>query len=635
MHALTVNKKCNSMFNQAKLSLLLVIVRKLAKTITPLPESTKLKVDTLNSSGVHQLLNNKSPNNKSTNKSKNRAEIALNSISDGVICTDINGNINYLNSAAEKLTGWQRHEANGRPSDDVLKLMDAITRLPACHPVDYVLKNNKPSVLAPNTMLIQRDGDEIAIEDSTSPIHDTEGRFTGVVIVFHDVSETKAMAIKMTHLAQHDFLTNLPNRILLNDRIAQAIAASERNGTQVALLFLDLDNFKFINDSLGHATGDKLLQSVAQRLTDCVRNSDTVSRQGGDEFVILLADSQSEQDAALTAEKIISALTLPHKIGNSQLRISASIGISIYPQDAVDAETLLKSADTAMYHAKEKGRNNYQFFKDEMNTNAMQRIVVESHLRDALKNQQFDLHYQPKVNLDTNQITGVEALLRWQHHEWGEMLPEKFVGIAEESGLIVPIGRWVLREACRQAKSWLDCGLPAMTIAVNISAKEFLHKDFVEGVRAVLIETQLPAHYLELEITESVLMHDAKCSSEILHPLKKMGIKLAIDDFGTGYSSLSYLQRFPIDVLKIDQSFVHNITSASDEGIIVSAIINMGNSLKLRVIAEGIENPMQLEFLKNHRCEEGQGYIFSRALSAKDLALLVSNSIVGTSEFTT
>ena len=556
-------------------------------------------------------------------KEKVRAEIALNSISDAVICTDIDCNVDYLNIAAEKMTGWTREEASGLPITQVFNIIHSTTRKPAFSPIGLVLQTNKPRVLAADTVLIKRDGTEVAIEDSTSPIHNWDGKLTGVVIVFHDVSTTKAMATKMAHLAQHDFLTNLPNRVLLNDRIAQAITLAHRHNTQLAILFLDLDNFKHINDSLGHATGDKLLQSVTERLKECVRESDTVSRQGGDEFIILLAETKSSEDAAVSAQKILDALQALHIIGKSELHVTTSIGISVYPADGLNAETLLKSADTAMYYAKEKGRNNYQFFISEMNTRAVERLIIENNLRLGLEKQQFILYYQPKVNLNTGHITGAEALLRWQHDEWGEVVPDIFVPVAEDSGLIVPIGRWVLRQACKQAKSWQDAGLQSITIAVNISAQEFLQKDFVEGVRAVLIETRLAAHFLELEITESVLMRDAECSKNILQQLKKMGIKLAVDDFGTGYSSLSYLQRFPIDVLKIDQSFVQNIESAKDDGIIVSAIISMGNSLKLKVVAEGVETPSQLAFLKARHCEEGQGYFFSHPLIAENIAALL------------
>ncbi|MES2547398.1 MAG: EAL domain-containing protein [Pseudomonadota bacterium] len=557
---------------------------------------------------------------------ENGAQIALNSISDAVFYTDMLGNINYLNFAAEKLTGWSSKEAFGLPSTQVFNIINGTTRKAAPDPVTMVLKSDMATGLAADTVLIKRDGSEISIEDSSSPIHDETGQLTGVVVVFHDISEAKAMSMKMAHLAQHDFLTNLPNRVLLNDRIAQAIATADRNETKVALLFLDLDNFKQINDSLGHATGDKLLQSVAKRLSDCVRNADTVSRQGGDEFILLLADIKHGEDAALTAQKVLDELKLPYILNKSNLHITTSVGISLYPNDGIDAETLIKSADTAMYFAKEKGRANYQFFKPEMNTLVVQRLMIEAHLRIAFEKQHFFLHYQPKVNLESKKITGVEVLIRWKHDEWGDVEPKKFIAIAEDSGLIIPIGRWVLSEACKQARSWLDAGLPALKVAVNISAKEFLQKDFVDGVRAILIETQLPAACLELEITESVLMRDAHASTAILQQLKEIGIKLAVDDFGTGYSSLSYLQHFPIDVLKIDQSFIKNIESTLDNVTIVNAIISMGNSLQLKVVAEGIENQLQLDFLKKHQCEEGQGYFFSPAINATQFAALLSEN---------
>jgi diguanylate cyclase (GGDEF)-like protein/PAS domain S-box-containing protein len=559
---------------------------------------------------------------------KARAEIALNSISDAVICTDMLGNIDYLNIAAEKMTGWSREEAYGRPVNEVFKIVDGITNEPPEHnPVYLVLKNDEAMGLNAGTLLIRRDGSEVAIEDSASPIHDWYGKLTGAVIVFHDVSVARAMTMKMAYLAQHDFLTGLPNRALLNDRISQAITLANRRGTQLAILFLDLDNFKHINDSLGHATGDLLLQSVTQRLSHCVRSSDTVSRQGGDEFVILLSESKFGVDAALIADKIINELTFPHKLANAELHITTSIGISIYPEDGKDAGTLVKNADTAMYHAKENGRNNYQFFSNEMNIRAVERQFIEANLRIALEKQEFILHYQPKFNLNTGEITGTEALLRWNHPEWGVVLPERFISIAEDSGLIVSIGRWVLREACMQSKQWADSGLPEISIAVNISALEFRQNNFVEGVRAILKESKLKPHCLQLEITESVLMTDAASSVAILNELKEMGVMLAMDDFGTGYSSLSYLKQFPIDVLKIDRSFVHDIGTASDSGIIVSAVIGMGNNLQLMVVAEGVENYAQLSFLKKLNCQEGQGNLFSRPVIAEEVATIIGNNI--------
>ncbi len=560
-------------------------------------------------------------------RDKARAEIALNSISDAVICTDMYGNIDYLNIAAEIMTGWSRKEANGCPIGKVFKIINGVTRKPSRNPVDLVLRSNEPRKLAADTVLITRDDREVAIEDSASPIHNWDGKLTGVVIVFHDVSDAKALTLKMAYFAQHDFLTNLPNRVLLNDRIAHAITSAKRSGKQLAVLFLDLDNFKHINDSLGHETGDKLLQSVTKRLSACMRSSDTVSRQGGDEFIILLEEGKNGEDAATIADKIQATLTLPHTINKRELHISTSIGISVYPSDGQDAETLIKSADTAMYHAKKKGRNNYQFFENDMNIRAVDRQLIETNLRIAIDKQEFFLLYQPKVNLITGKIAGAEALLRWMHPKLGEVAPEKFVAIAEDSGLIVPIGRWVLREACAYAKQWMEVSLVAMPIAVNISAQEFHQKNFVTRVRTILKDTGLEAHYLELEITESTLMRDAVASTEILRELKNLGVQLAVDDFGTGYSSLSYLKQFPIDVLKIDQSFVHDIAIATDSGIIVSAVIGMGNNLKLRVVAEGVENQTQLTFLKARHCEEGQGYFFSKPLTSAQFTALLEASI--------
>ncbi|MHB1657041.1 MAG: EAL domain-containing protein [Burkholderiales bacterium] len=556
---------------------------------------------------------------------KARAEVILNSISDAVIGVDMAGNINYLNVAAENMTGWSRDEARGIRIAKVMNVVNSSTRKACIHPVEWVIQNNKPIAMSTGLVLIRRDGTEAIIEHSVAPVSDSIGEISGAVIMFHDISAVQMMAMKMAHLAQHDFLTNLPNRLLLNDRITQAISQAERRGTHLALLFLDLDNFKHINDSLGHAIGDKLLQSVARRLSACVRSSDTVSRQGGDEFVVLLTEDSDKEGAAVIADKILDMLSMSHFIVGHDLHVTPSIGISIFPADGQNAETLIKNADTAMYQAKEKGRNNYQFFKSDMNVRAVQRQVIETSLRHALIREQLVLHYQSKVNLATGKITGAEALLRWVHPQWGVMLPNRFVPVAEDSGLIVPIGRWVLREACLQAQSWKNSGLELGSIAVNISALEFRCKDFVDGVRAILAETGLSPDSLQLEITESVLMRDAESSTQVLQQLKKMGVQIAVDDFGTGYSSLSYLNQFPIDVLKIDRSFVQDILTAKGNGIIVSAVIAMGTSLKQQVVAEGVEQQVQVDFLKGQHCEEGQGFFFSQPLCAKHFAMLLGS----------
>jgi len=561
---------------------------------------------------------------------KARAEITLNSISDAVIGTDMAGNVAYLNISAETMTGWSREEARGHPIGDVMRIIDGETREPKPNPIDLVLQHNKSMALTAGTILIRRDGHEATIEDSAAPIHDWDGKMTGAVIVFHDVTASQAMALKMAHLAQHDFLTNLPNRVLLNDRVTQAISLAKRHGTHLAVLFLDLDHFKHINDSLGHSTGDKLLQSVANRLCACVRASDTVSRQGGDEFVVLVNEDNFTENAAQIADKILSALAAPHIIGEHELHVSTSIGISVYPADGQDAEALLKNADTAMYSAKEKGRNNYQYFKAEMNIRAVERQAMEADLRSALQRQEFILHYQPKVNLETGAISGVEALLRWVHPKRGLVLPAGFMPVAENCSLMVPIGRWVLREACTQTKGWQEAGLSPHSIAVNISAPEFCAKHFIEDVRAILTETGLDPRCLQLEITESVLMRDAESSIDILEQLKKIGVQVAMDDFGAGFSSLSYLARFPVDILKIAPSFVHDISSATGSGVIASAVIAMAASLKQVVVAEGVEDQLQWAFLKIQHCDEGQGYLFGRPLAAEPFTALLARGLAET-----
>jgi diguanylate cyclase (GGDEF)-like protein len=493
--------------------------------------------------------------------------------------------------------------------------------------MDMAVKLNKTVGLTPNCVLIRRDGYEAAIEDSAAPIHDRSGRVIGAVIVFHDVSAARAMSLEMTHTAHHDLVTSLPNRLLLNDRITQSISMALRQSRPFAVLFLDLDNFKIVNDSLGHAGGDELLRSVSKRLLSCVRGSDTVSRQGGDEFAILLPEITHAEDAATCAAKILLALNEPYIIGSRTVHVGTSIGISLYPRDGADSETLLKSADMAMYHAKERGRGNFQFFEAAMNLRAVQRQSMESELRRALKNQEFLLHYQPKVNLDSGDITGVEALIRWQQPDGTLVLPSEFVHIAEDCGLIVPIGRWVMREACKQARAWQEAGLRHLRMAVNVSAVEFREKGFVENVRQLLSDTGLRAHYLVLELTERVLMENAESTALVLEELKTMGVHLAVDDFGTGYSSLSYLRQFPIDVLKIDQSFIKKITSNLEDSTIISAIIGMGRNLHHIVIAEGIETLEQIAYLQSQHCEEGQGYLLSPPVGAVQFGHLLETGI--------
>ncbi|HYD62224.1 MAG TPA: EAL domain-containing protein [Noviherbaspirillum sp.] len=549
---------------------------------------------------------------------KERARVTLESIGDGVLSTDVSCNVTYLNAEAERLTGWPRQEALGRPIAEVLHLIDSETRQPARNPVEIVMAHKKNMALYARSLLVRRDSYEAPIEDSVAPIFDRHGQVTGAVVTFRDVSEAQAMARKMAHLAEHDYLTGLPNRLLLNDRLTQAIAYAERHHTAIAVLFLDLDNFKHINDSLGHSIGDALLESVSKRLVAHVRHSDTVSRLGGDEFVVLVLEDTNAEHSTITAEKIIRALSEPHHLSGNELHITTSIGISLFPADGADAETLIKNADTAMYHAKKKGKNNFQFFNSEMNARAVERQLTEVELRRAIEGNEFVLHYQPKVDLASGKVTGAEALIRWQHAQRGMVLPDSFIAVAEDSGLIVPIGGVVLRKACEQLKEWLAAGFEEFVVSVNVSALEFRDRRFVNSVRQILVETGVPPNLLQLELTESVLMRNIDTSISVLHELKEMGVQLAIDDFGTGYSSLSYLSQFPIDVLKIDQSFVQTITGNKGDGVIVSAVIGMGTSLNQRVIAEGVETQEQLDFLNAHHCDEGQGYLFGAAIPAEE-----------------
>jgi diguanylate cyclase (GGDEF)-like protein/PAS domain S-box-containing protein len=555
---------------------------------------------------------------------KERAQVTLDSIGDAVLSTDTAGHVTYLNLVAERMTGWSREEASGQPLSEVFQIIDGVTREIARNPLALAVQLNKTVELTPNCVLVRRDGFEAAIEDSASAIYDRGGQVIGAVVVFHYVSAARAMSLQ---IAQHDFLTDLPNRMLLNDRLTQAIAFARRRGNHLAVLFVDLDRFKLINDSLGHAIGDQLLQSVAERLVTCVRSSDTVSRQGGDEFVVLLSQVEHAEDAALSARKMLTALSVPHTIAQQSLQVTASIGVSIYPDDGQDGDALIRGADAAMYRAKATGGNSYQFYRMDLTVRSAERQSFEGDLREAVERQQFVLHYQPKMSLETGALTGVEALLRWEHPVRGLIPPGDFVPFAEASRLMVPIGQWVLREACRQARAWLQAGLRLGPMAVNISAAEFRHKDFLENLRAILEDARLDAHHLELELTEAALMQHVQSTAFALRAIKAVGVQLAVDNFGTGYSSLSQLKRFPIDALKVDQSFVKGITTDPDDAPIVAAAISMGKSLKQRVIAEGVETKEQLAFLRAEQCAEGQGYYFSEPMTAAQFARFLKTTI--------
>jgi diguanylate cyclase (GGDEF)-like protein len=445
-----------------------------------------------------------------------------------------------------------------------------------------------------------------------------------------NIEERVEELLKLSHLLQYDALTELPNSTLLGDRLTHSIALSKRHNKQLAVMFLGLDRFNRINNALGYSIGDEMLKLVAQSLINTVRQSDSVFRYGSDEFVVILSDVNHPHQIKGVAEKLLNAISAPQHLAGDDLSVTASVGISIYPDDAEDALTLIKNAEIAMRSVKEHTSNDFSFFIDDMNQRAREQQAIESGIRLALERNEFVLCYQPKLDLKSGKVVGAEALIRWLHPQRGWISPSDFISIAEDSGLIVPLSKWVLRQACRQTCAWQAAGLPPICMSVNISALEFRQRDFLKGIHQVLEETEITPNLLELEITESVFMQDIDSTIAILQAIKEMGIRLTIDDFGTGYSSLSYLQRFPIDVLKIDQSFVRNLNTSSNDTALVSAIIRLGKSLKLNVIAEGIETLEQLEFLKAHQCDEGQGYYFSKAVDASAFAtLLMANRVNG------
>jgi diguanylate cyclase (GGDEF)-like protein/PAS domain S-box-containing protein len=551
-----------------------------------------------------------------------RVEATLDAIGDGLLKTDTMGRVTHLNRVAEAMTGWPYIEAAGRPLGQVLHIVDRATREPAGDAMAPTTGVRSPDAVA-HCALVRRDGSEFAIEHSAYAVYDRLGHRAGANIVLRDISAARATTREMAHLASHDPLTDLPNRLLLGDRLARALALAHRHHRQLAVLFLDIDRFKHINDSFGHALGDQLLQSVGREVTMCVRSSDTVSRRGGDEFVVVLSELEHSGDAAEGARKIIAALSRPFTLAGHELHITVSIGISVFPDDGADGETLLKRADMALYHAKDQGRARYQFFKPALHALAIERQSIESGLHRAIDQREFELLYQPKINLQTGGLVGAEALIRWQHPQRGSIEPAQFVPIAEDSGLITPIGRWVLYEACRQARAWQDAGLRPIPVSVNVSGVEFRSSGFLTQIVDTLEETRLDPSYLEVELTESVLMAEVEATTSVLHALNALGVQLAIDDFGTGSSSLSYLRYFPIHTLKIDKSFVREITSGSPIAPLVSAVISMGKSLNLEVIAEGVETRDQVAFLKTEGCAEGQGYYFSRPLPSRQFARLL------------
>jgi diguanylate cyclase (GGDEF)-like protein/PAS domain S-box-containing protein len=476
----------------------------------------------------------------------------------------------------------------------------------------------------------EKSRDEIRLKNGrtfdrySAPLIDSKGQHRGRIWYHRDITERKAAEAQVQFLAYFDALTSLPNRTLLKDRLSNAVAGLQRRNEKVAVLFLDLDRFKIINDSLGHSIGDQMLQVVAERLKECVRDQDTVARVGGDEFIVVLSGVKEPADAAVIADRIVNGMTDRFIIDGHSLSTSCSVGISMAPEDSFDCETLIKYADQAMYSAKETGRNTYRFFTKDLNVEAVERLHLENQLHQALQRGEFYLVYQPQIEIVSGQLTGVEALIRWKNDELGSVSPDEFIAIAENSGLILPLGKWVLRTACSQVRTWQTAGLNVVPVAINVSAVQFRQSGFSEEVREVLIKTGLPPKYLELELTESVLLSNADLTCSVLNEFLEMGVKLAIDDFGTGYSNLSYLKRFRANRLKIDRSFIRDLKVDSDDAAIIAAIIGMAKALHITVVAEGVETMEQMSFLRNHDCNEIQGFLYSEPLSTDDMTELLT-----------
>ena len=542
---------------------------------------------------------------------------------DNVVWSATESRFIYLNSIVERIYG--------RPIERFYE--DRNLWFEAVHPEDReamraaYARLDEASSYTQEYRIVRPNGEIRWVEERARAICNDKGqllRLDGVVI---DISERKQYEARIEYLADHDALTGLANRNLFSDRIGQAMAHARRHATLLAVLFLDLDRFKGINDSFGHQIGDALLLEASRRLRQVVRDGDTVARQGGDEFIVLLTDIPRPQDVTTVAFKIFDVFSAPFNVQGHELFITTSIGATLYPDDGDDMQSLLRNADTAMYRAKEEHGNAFQFYSSEMSVRALERAELESALRRALDRDEFELFYQPKVETSSGRIIGAEALIRWHHPDMGLVSPTRFIPMAEEIGLIVPIGDWVLHTACAQNKAWQDAGLPLICVSVNLSARQFKQDDLVESVADALQNMGLDARHLELELTESMVMNSAELFITKLEELKDLGVQLSIDDFGTGYSSLSYLKRFPLHHLKIDQSFVRDIATNADDAAITSTVISLGHSLNLKVIAEGVETEEQVEFLRSHHCDEMQGYYFSKPLPANEFASLLGRVI--------
>ncbi|MBF0538694.1 MAG: EAL domain-containing protein [Nitrospirae bacterium] len=535
-----------------------------------------------------------------------------------VLVIDRDGCIVCFNSACERLSGYMYDDLKGKTAWEILWKEDDSKEIKGLfNKLSYdnsTSLNPHENGLKVESYWVPKSGGQRLISWTYNVILDHMGNVSYLLATGIDVTEHRLIERRLDYLTHFDSLTDLPNRTLFYDRLSHTLGQARRYNRMFALMFLDLDGFKYVNDTLGHDMGDLLLQKAAKKLPLCVRDSDTVAHIGGDEFVIILSMLNKTSDAAIVSEKILDVFTKPFQLDNHECVVGVSIGISIYPTDGDDIDTLMKNSDVAMYQAKDTGRNNYKFYNSDMNIKAMRRLKLESSLRKAIKRGEFTINVQPKIELSSGKVSGMETLIRWQTPQYGFVSPVEFIPLAEETGLIIPIGEWVLRKACSIGRQWQGIVSSPLIMAVNLSARQFKSQDLIRSIEAILKETGYNPELLELELTESVVMEDATSAITVLRNIKNMGIHIAIDDFGMGYSSLSYLKRFPIDRLKIDRSFVNDITTDPDDAAIATAIIAMAHSLKLKVTAEGVETTEQLEFLRGLNCDEAQGYLFSKPL---------------------
>lgn len=549
---------------------------------------------------------------------------AIMSINDSVYFTDMENIIIFVNNAFCKTYGYDKRDIIGKSCDILMENV-----FPGIERIDDLSAIAEKDIWYGEAYHKRRDGIVFPVYLSRSIIKDESGRELGIVNIVRDITEKKLIEKRLERMAYFDDLTGLPNRTLFYDHLNKLLAQAKRDNRILAVLFLDLDRFKVVNDTLGHNVGDFLLKTVAKRIKKDIRDADIIARLGGDEFAIILANINKHQNAANVAQRVINCFEKPfHFEKNYEYTIGVSIGITVYPFDGGDVDTLVKNADTAMYHAKGNGRNTYQFYNIDMNTLALRQFTIENKLRDAIKRDEFLLHYQPLVDAKTKKIIGTEALIRWQSLNYEMISPDKFIPVAEETGLIIPIGEWVLRTACRQGKAWQKAGFPPLPVSINISARQFNQQNLIDTVYQILHETGFDPHLLEIELTESTLMHNEESILMKLKMLTEKGIKLSIDDFGTGYSSIGYLKRLPIYKLKIDKSFVNDIMTDSNDRAISEAIITMAHRLQIKVIAEGVETEEQLKILHSLGCDEVQGYLFYKPLPAEELTDILSRELI-------